>query len=222
MLAVELRKTALLIDFPDDNEEVDQQRLGKISDQFLWKRHYMAALDCLNIAIHYLQTETNPHPVTRYNEACAWTLIAQYIAEKEFAVTPTIATDDRAQLIKLRKAALLERRKKVDAAKATANYSKISMPAASRKYLDTAMQRLRGIQSDGQRDADTIAIGNSHWLFEYAGEDADMEFMRSVNKTEFEKLISEKKETGWLLSSYKVCRGSLTIDVPPPESLEDA
>jgi hypothetical protein len=178
-----------------------------------WNEVYDASIYSLRVAIanYHLFNKSlekfrkQPHPTVLYNQACTWSLIAQYITEQN-------ATNKK--LDKLAQAAFQEEEKRKKTEKQT--LEACSLPSGIVE-ADIALQKanecLQKITIHYPGDAEDMPFADAQWLFDYAESDPDIACFRKSYEKEFEKWLRKRTARISLLDSHKHFRSNLSEDI---------
>lgn len=175
-----------------------------------WAELYNAAIDSFRIAVAnfrlFNQSLQNfgkdPHPTVLYNQACVWSLTAQYIAERD--------AKNKA-LDQLAKDALEdEKKKKREAEEQTLSGGR---PPSDIPEADTALRNayvcLKEITVNYKEGTEDIPMGDARWLFDFAKHDPDLDFFRDKRDSDFNNWRSKQINRISILDSYKHLRRNL-------------
>lgn len=210
-LASELRKQALLdlADcFRDGTLQPDTATPeSKAGD---WTVLYDAATDALRVAIAnyglFNKSKKEPNRIVLYNQACTWSLIAQYITEQ---------TANNEELHRL---AMDERQKEDNLKEANEPEMCFIGPGniKANDALSEASDCLRRVtistKNDDEGEAEDMPFADAQWLFDYAKVDLDFAFFRTGKKDDFENWLSKRKGMS-LLDSFKGFHRDLPSDI---------
>jgi hypothetical protein len=174
------------------------------------REYYMASIQSLRFAVAYFirfnrslkqhQKSQPPHPVVLYNEACVFSLIAQYITEMD-------ATEDR---VVAAQQSVQQRNKAVECKRPSfEGENNISLKA--NQFTSKAMDRLNSMGKDYY--GDLFAFSDMQWLFEHSNKDPDLEFIRDNYNEEFGRWLSKYKSTATILESYNILRSLVPKDI---------
>lgn len=179
-----------------------------------WKRLYDAAIDSLRVAIanfHLFNksldsSEKDPHPTVLYNQACTWSLIAQYLAE--------LNANNRE--LKSQALALLqeEETKRNEAKEPPGDHcllaSGISEAESALQRANECLQRITIVYKG---DTEGMPFADAQWLFNYAEQDEDIACFRTGRPEDY-KMWRDKRTTGIsLLDSYMRLRPDVSKDI---------
>jgi hypothetical protein len=167
-----------------------------------WKELYGAALNSLRIAIANFrlfnrsleQSGKLEHPTVLYNNACAWSLIAQYLTEQNAdndALEPLVrdkqSEDGPGGMGGLTPNACL----------------KPSGAPEVERALQKGWEDLSKITIDYRGDAEGMPFADAQWMFEFADRDPDLACLHEGKKDDFEKWRDKGMPHSSLLKSYE-------------------
>lgn len=177
-----------------------------------WDTLYDAALDSLRVAIGYHRLFNKslevPQPAVLYNQACAWTLMAQYRTEQK-------ANDKELYSI-------AQHEQEEEEARRLANNPmlELCLPPSDDGETADALQRatecLQKIKIHYQGNNEGMPLGDTQWLFDYAERDPDLSCFRKGKTDAFDRWVAERKSRTSLLDSFKRLRYKL------PAAVEEA
>lgn len=209
-VARELRTQALidLADRPGDSA------LTNAITPSEYKALYDAAIDSLRVASANFRLFNKslekfgkkPHPTVLYNQACTWSLIAQYISERN-------ANDQEREL--LAQATLQEEGEK--GKEAAGQPSEKCVPTSGILEAENALRKaneyLQNITIVYQEDTEGMPFADAQWLFDYAERDPDIACFRKEQEDDFKMWLHKKTARISLLDSYRRLRDRLPKDV---------
>jgi hypothetical protein len=214
-LAGELRKQALLDLaglFSDGTLQQDTATPeSKVDD---WTVLYDAAVDSLRVAVANYglfnqsleQFKKEPHRIVLYNQACTWSLIAQYITEQT-------ATNQELHPFAMAEWQNEENRKVTDEPElCLISSGNVEADKALRKANDCLKHVTINFMNDADGETEDMPFADAQWLFDYAKVDSDIAFYRNCSKEEFGKWLDRRKGIS-LLDSYKGFRRKLPEDI---------
>lgn len=182
-----------------------------------WKDLYDAAIDSLRVAIanHSLfnMSLKEPYPPVLYNQACTWSLIAQYITEQN------ANNDELKQLAEAERQKEEEKSKEADKQTSDVCLSPSNILEAN-NALRKANECLRSIKKNYKSGPEGMAFENAQWMFDFAEHDQDIAFFRKGKEDDFEKWLDRGKARISLLESYKRFRRELPKDIEEGIDLE--
>lgn len=219
-LASELRKQALLdLDarFKAGKLQSNSATLESESDD--WTNLYDVAIDSLRVALanyglfnkSLKQHKKDPHRIVLYNQACTWSLVAQYLTEQ---------TSNKEELKELAG----DERKKEDSRLVATKPIMCFMSPGNRKVDDALSKANKCLQevtifndhperkTDDKPFADDMPFADAQWLFDYANVDSDIAFFRAERNDNFENWLSKRKGIS-LLDSFKGFHRNLPRDI---------
>jgi hypothetical protein len=198
-LGMELRHRALV-----DHDTRDDE----------WKAYYLAAIDSLRVAIAYhrlfnaslKEAGAKPHPAILYNEACAWTLMAQYT--REMSLGP-----EDAQVQDVQKEARRSEAERLASMQGPGTCVVASNDPKAAAALDNALQCLTQIRNRYKGTAEGMPLGETHWMIEFADKDSDLECLRRSREKEFGDWFREHHMRTRLIEAFRTVRNNLPRDV---------
>ena len=212
-LAAEIRRRAL-VGFANSLKTEINQPVSETPDNSkpsLWKERYNSAIESLKVAIIYHRyfnesLGNEPHPTVLYNEACAWSLIAQYINEKN-------ATNE--VIIPLAEIESKKEEEKLNQIKE--QFAEVALYATDNFEISKALQKvsecLNKINIEKVGETKGIPLVDTQWLFDYADNDLDLAFFRNNKDDLFKNWLDARKSPSSLLTSFKRLRSDLPSDV---------
>jgi len=211
-LAMELRARALadLAGYLDGDALKTNDSTPDAPKPNEWHEHYAAALESLRVAIAYHRFFNKslemPQPTVLYNQACAWTLIAQYITERN-------ASNKELAPLAQRELHRQEEEKKLE----EAQILQMCLPPSNNGEADVALEQatecLHSIRIHYQGHTEGMPLADTQWLFDYAERDSDLAFFRRGRGPEFNRWLNERKSRTSILDSFKRLRSGLSKEV---------
>lgn len=212
-LAMELRARALadLARHLDDAASKTNDSTPDAPKTNEWHEHYAAALESLRVAIAYHRFFNKSlemaQPTVLYNQACAWTLIAQYITERNAS---------NQELGPLAQRELYRQEEEEKKLKEEQILQK-SLPLPHNGEADDALEQatgcLQSIKIHYQGHTEGMPLADTQWLFDYAERDFDLSFFRRGRGDDFQRWLDERKSRTSILDSFKRLRYGLPKEV---------
>jgi hypothetical protein len=178
-----------------------------------WNELYDAATHSLRIAIANFRlfnkslekSEKPHHPTVLYNQACCWSLIAQYITEQN-------ANQDLRDLLKgkVQEEDIRER-------EADEQMLEVCLPPSDIPESDHALRKasesLKSITTNYKEEAEGMRFDNVQWMFDFAVSDPDLACFRRGKKDDYDRWSNARKGHSSLLYSYKRLSSRLRKDI---------
>jgi hypothetical protein len=173
---------------------------------------YSAAGRSLAVAIAYFRgaelatlEDVGSHPFHLYNEACCWSLIAQYSMEESL---PT------QELAKLSRVSTQESLPEEGAGEGHL-LGPIAVKKSVRTALENALHSLARIRIEGsKREMDGLPTTQTRWAIKRATGDPDLAMLRGHLRDEFNSWLSTRNPMSSLLESYEECLKLVSVEVP--------
>lgn len=210
-MAWELRTQALLDLDAARGEGTLTEPNSKPND---WLVLYNAAIESVRVANAYygqfresLELEDpkkKPHPTIVYNQACTWSLIAQYLYERD------AKNDELYPMAEVEKLREEENRKKAN--EQTPVITLGSADPAVEQALSKATERLDDVTLNYKENSEGMPFVDAQWLFDYAKVDGDLAFYRLARQRDYEKWLTKRKARISLYESYRDFRRELHRD----------
>lgn len=175
-----------------------------------WQELYAAAHKSCLVAIAYHRLfnksleefEHLPQPTVLYNQACAWTLIAQYLTEQN-------ASNQELYPLAQRELQQQEEERQQEEEQMLQS----CLPPADDLEADHALQKaaecLQRIRIHYEGDTEGMPLADTKWLFDYAERDPDLACFRRGKEVTFKKWLDERKSRTSLLDSFKRLRNEV-------------
>lgn len=212
-VARNLRKTAL----SQFAKFVKDEVVGSLEDNQRpteWVELYDAARESLRVAIANFQLFDDSlrrfkhpsHPTILYNQACSWSLIAEYTSEQYAESTAlqqlalnTEASDGKEGIRELENALHL--------------LTVAPVLSEVEDALAKTSEFLSKIEVHYLGNSEGIPLADTLWLFDYAEDDPDLAFYRVSSSFEYCRWLSKRTTKTSLLDSYKRFRREVPRDI---------
>jgi hypothetical protein len=181
----------------------------------LRRRYYDAASWSQCVAIGYYRAyqrgieQTQPvHPINLYNEACSWTLIAQYLAERDASkdsLEPIVAMVQSEQQSKAE-----ENEPLIIEMKALSRASQSAL-----RYALGELGHIRAVY--GKSEVEGLPASQTQWIFRQAAKDGDLAMLRQYQNSEYKDWLDSRRADASSLESYTLCRGYVDSSLPIPD-----
>jgi hypothetical protein len=181
----------------------------------LRRRYYDAASWSQCVAIGYYrayqrgieQTQT-VHPINLYNEACSWTLIAQYLAERDAS---------KESLDSIIVGVQSEQQSGAEEYEPPLPETK-PLPLASQSALRYALDELGRIRAVyGKSEVEGLPASQTQWIFRQATKDSDLAMLRQYQNPAYKDWLDSRRAEASSLESYTVCRRYVDSTIPIPD-----
>jgi hypothetical protein len=177
---------------------------------------YTAARRSLAVAIAYFRgtqpgtvDEVGSHPFHLYNEACCWSLIAQYAMEE------SLSKEELERLPRVPTKQSLPADSADDSERLPSGSLSTAAKTVVHTSLENALRSLGRIRTDGlKRELDGLPTTQTRWAIGRSIADPDLAMLRQQLSDEFSAWLSTRNPMSSLLESYEECLKLVTVEVP--------